>query len=806
VQLPLMAIGLAILASLVTGGAAYLQSANSLESENANKLQALLEARRSELSAYIGTIGEDLALLSTQEQTGETLAAFIDAFQAIDGDPLAVLQSAYITQNPNPTGEKDKLVAADTGTDYDSVHARYHPWMRDYLIARGYYDIFLISADGAIVYSVFKELDFATNLRTGRWKDSGIATLFREVMAGGAVGGVRFTDFAPYAPSAGAPAAFVMAPVVKDGTVLGALAFQMPVGRLDHIMQVSAGMGDSGETYLVGPDLLMRSDSRFSDESTILRTKVDTEPVRAALAGESGVMRTDDYRGVPVVSAFAPLDAAALPWAVLAEKDLAEVLAPANRAGLRLILVVLGVCAVTAAVGYALSRGIVRPLAAMTSLMGRMADGDLSAEVPRERKLAAELAAMASALTVFQEGAVERRRLEAEQAALSRRNARAAQSELMALSNALTVRVRQVMGLVDQQARRMMEASRSMTGVVGEMTGGAEAAASASRGSSDGVEAVAAAAEQLSSSIGEISRQVTAASGIATRATRQAEETNEHVQGLVTVADTIGAVVSLIGDIAKQTNLLALNATIEAARAGEAGKGFAVVANEVKALANQTTKATEDIGNQIAGMQAATELAVSAISGIVDVIGEINEITAAVSAAVEEQSAATAEISDNAHRAARNTGDASQNIETVSRNVQSVAHQAHDVEAASEEVLAKVRDMEQGLDVILRSTVEEERRRNAPVTVNVSVRVTDGSGNQLAGLLTEASPTGSVVLDRQVVPVGSSFQMSIPDVGRSFNGTIIAASEQVSYGLLDLSDAEEATLRAFCERRRQAGT
>ena len=163
--------------------------------------------------------------------------------------------------------------------------------------------MFLVDLSGNVVYSVFKELDFATNLNKGEWKDSDLGNVFRKTKTA-AKDSVAFFDFKPYAPSANAPASFIATPIVgAAGKNIGSLVFQMPVDRINTIMQVAAGMGKSGETYIVGKDFLMRSNSRFSKEPTILKTKVDTATVKKALANKSGIEVTPDYRGIPVFSA-----------------------------------------------------------------------------------------------------------------------------------------------------------------------------------------------------------------------------------------------------------------------------------------------------------------------------------------------------------------------------------------------------------------------------------------------------------------------------------------------------------------------
>ncbi|MFZ5834341.1 MAG: protoglobin domain-containing protein [Pseudomonadota bacterium] len=240
-----------------------------------------------------------------------------------------------------------------------------------------------------------------------------------------------------------------------------------------------------------------------------------------------------------------------------------------------------------------------------------------------------------------------------------------------------------ILDSVTSQSTELNATAVSMSSTAKETTHQASAVAAASEEASANVQTVAAAAEELTASVREISRQVEQSAKIATQAVSEASGTMTAIKGLAEMAQKIDNVVNIINDIASQTNLLALNATIEAARAGEAGKGFAVVASEVKALANQTAKATEEIAAQIGAMQAATTDSVTRIGDISKTIEEINQIASAISAAVEEQGASTQEIARNVQEAARGTGEVSANINSVSQAASETASAANQVQAVS---------------------------------------------------------------------------------------------------------------------------
>ena len=325
---------------------------------------------------------------------------------------------------------------------------------------------------------------------------------------------------------------------------------------------------------------------------------------------------------------------------------------------------------------------VVRPLRSLTGSVARLARGDLDVEVPGLGR-GDELGEMAHAVQVFKDNAVERRHLEAAQAAEREKQLVRAQ-RLEELAGAFDGEVAAVLAALGGSAGEMQQASQAMSATAEETSRQATAVAAASEQATSNVQTVASAAEELSSSIREIARQMGASSAIARDATGEAEKAQATVRGLAAAAEKIGEVVELINAIAGQTNLLALNATIEAARAGDAGKGFAVVAGEVKSLANQTAKATEEIAAQIDAVRSEINGTVGAIEGIVATIGKINEISASIAAAVEEQDAATQEI-------ARNVEQAAQGTQQVSGTIAGVTSAADETGSAANQVLQVAR-------------------------------------------------------------------------------------------------------------------
>ena len=371
------------------GVAMYRTAANALRAEAFARLEAVRTVTGRSVERYFTTLQQELLVAASQPLAREAMASFREAWQALPRDEDATaaarrelaayyaeeftprlkkqssvdirpyvdaldprtvkLQELYVRANPHPVGSKQLLDAAPDDSAYSRVHAAVHPIFRDMLERYEVYDIFLIDATtGTILYTVFKEIDFGVSLTSGPLASTNLAKAFSDAVALGRPGTIAYSEYSRYLPSLMDPAGFIATPLVEGDTVVGVLAFQIPLAKTSGIIGETAGLGTSGETYAIGPDRMFRSNSRFAKElgvaSTIIdpQFKVDTLPVRTALDdGHSGTALTVDYRNRPVLSSWAPLtiykgDTAgngAVRWALVSEIEEAEVLAPAR--GLR---------------------------------------------------------------------------------------------------------------------------------------------------------------------------------------------------------------------------------------------------------------------------------------------------------------------------------------------------------------------------------------------------------------------------------------------------------------------------------------
>ena len=435
---------------LVTAYVGYQSGKSNLNKRVFDQLTSVRASKAYQIESYFKNIRNHTETLSEDPSITAAMRSFTDAYQKLQTEKIAnpinskinqyynqeflprlikstggspivesytpkvaasqYLQYHYIANNPNPIGKKQQLSDPKDGSDYTEVHKRYHPIFRNIIKKFGYYDMFLIDPNGTVVYTVFKETDFATNFQTGPYKNSNLAKLNRLVQNAKERDYSKIVDFEAYSPSYDAPAAFIAAPIYENSQLIGVLAFQLPVDEINNVMTGNRkweadGLGKSGETYLVGRDFLMRSVSRFLEQdpkgygeilrslgvkesvirrinqykSSILQQPVRTEAVEEALAGKEGTQIIKDYRSIPVLSSYAPLQLEGLDWVILSEIDLAEAYAPIYSFAKQILIYATLLSLLVTLIAMGLAYWFVQPINQLIANARKVAAGELDA-------------------------------------------------------------------------------------------------------------------------------------------------------------------------------------------------------------------------------------------------------------------------------------------------------------------------------------------------------------------------------------------------------------------------------------------
>ncbi len=470
-------------------------------------------------------------------------------------------------------------------------------------------------------------------------------------------------------------------PIIKDGQAIG-------VAGTDYDLSVLSGELVALRPYDVGTVTLVANNGEWVAHPDQDRIGQLAETDNAVLGSAVASLESDEIRvvhdgGMVHLLSAVSVIGAERPWAVIVSVPMAEITAEAR--DLRNYAIIAGAL-ILAVLGLGLAlvadRMIRRPLARTTEVIAALEDGRLEIDVPGQQRTD-EIGVINRSLASFKQNALRIRQMELDKAEAEREAAAAQARARQDMAASFEGTVGNIVQMVGQSAAAMRDTADSLEATATQSSDQASGAGTAADGASANVQMVATATEELSTSISEISQQVQNSAKVAHDAVTEAGRTNEMVQGLAAAADRIGEVTSLISTIADQTNLLALNATIEAARAGEAGKGFAVVASEVKALAAQTARATEEISEQIEAIQTETRQSVDAIASVSKTIEQVQVIATSIASAIEEQSVATQDISRNVTDAAHSTSDVAQHVSGLQHAAGDTRASAHTVKEAA---------------------------------------------------------------------------------------------------------------------------
>ncbi|MEO1526381.1 MAG: methyl-accepting chemotaxis protein [Planctomycetota bacterium] len=706
-KLLLTLFGVSLLPLLVLGAVMYNSASDGILDQANRQLESVRSIKANQVESYFETIQKQIGTFSENRMVVEAMQSFPEALAnsraeagigdealtdlaatlkeyyagdfadeyrrqtgaeppieaqlaGLDADSL-YLQHQYIAANVNPLGSKEDLDNSEGKTSYDKLHAEFHPIVRNYLREFGYYDIFLCDLHtGDIVYSVYKELDFTTSLIDGPYSETNFGRAFRMAAAADNPDDIFLVDYEPYLPSYENAASFIAAPIFDDGEKIGVAIFQMPIAKINQIMAERTGLGQTGETYAIGPDSLFRSESRFLEElnvgSTIIndRLPVTTTAATLALRGESGTGIIDDYRGKKVLSSWAPItiyngvegESEPIRWALLSEIDYEEVTTPITASGLARnagLIVFVGLI-IGIFFAFQFAKGITQQAESINDMLMQIGIGDFDAraEVVTNDELgdvAVALNAMCDNTLSLIQSREEREQIEQSIFELVQEMEEIAEGDLTVTADVredITGPIAGTVNFMIGQLRELVKRVKSATSHLGESADEVRAISVAlSDNSSQQAERIVetntqireitesiqsvAKKSQISAEVAEKAKE-SAANGLQAvsdtvdgmqRIRNQVQETSKRIKRLGESSQEIGEIVQLIAEIADRTSILALNASIQAAMAGDAGQGFAVVAEEVERLAERSNDATKQIATLIKAIQTETSEAIT---------------------------------------------------------------------------------------------------------------------------------------------------------------------------------------------------
>lgn len=801
----LFALLLALLPIVIGGmGISYFsitQSQESLEAAAANQLGTTRDARKSDIETYFTSLRDQLVTMSNSLMITDAMSGFSRAF---DGDDISeriassgtnanaleryyeqdynarfkelnlgavantsrlindltptstYLQSQYIALNENPLGSKDALAKSGDGTQYDQLHGKYHQVLREYSNTFGLYDLFLVDADsGNIVYSVFKELDYATSLKTGSYANSGIGRAFAKANSGMSQGEVAFDDYAQYEPSYNAEAVFIATPIFANGRKIGVLIFQAPIDKVNAIMTANGewadkGYGASGESYLVGQDNLLRNESRFFVEDTdnyfsALRNanfsadtiakmaarntsiglqSVDTPGVQKALNGAVGFETFNDYRDVPVLSSYTPVTVFDTTWALMSEIDIEEAFQDATSLTTFLIYVALAIVALVAIVAFIASLRFVTsfttPILELGSTVTKINEGDTDARVNVTSQ--DEFGNLGNALNRLMDEKInslvqtEKENDELNNSIISLLGAAADMSE-----RDFTIKVPVAADITGSVSDALNLMSTQVSTVLKDVTD---------------------IAKNVQTSALEVQSQGVSVSEVAADERAQVEKT---MLALAQASETMASISAL----ANNCNVIAVRASESTQQAVTQVSETAVGINGIRETISETEKRIKRLGERS-----------QEISSVVDIINNVAERTQVLALNASMQAAAAGEagrgfsvVADEVQRLAKSSRESTSEITTLVGNIQS---ETSETMAAMNSAISQVIDGTKKAEDSGKQMLETQKTTNE--LLDIVKQMAEGSerqaksSNQLrddASLIVKSTETTAVKLDEQ---------------------------------------------------------
>lgn len=723
-KLPIAAAVLTVLTISTSNIASLVISSDVVSQQSFQTLEAITDGRRDQLQIYLRGIREEIGELASDKRVKRAFKSINLGWGNVKTDQQSELQQRYITNNPNPEGEKELLDTAEND-GYDSSHKQYHPEFREFTNSNGFQDMYLINNEGDVIYSVKKQSDFAVNLTSAEWSETGLAKVWNQSISAVETDNQFFEDYSSYKNDNNKSAAFIAQPILNFGNVSGTIVFQMPNAGIAAIMNKTTGLGETGETLLLRSDGFFISDSQKTETMDSLTERLNIgDELLSQSNSRISTGYIDNYLGKEYSIALTQIPFLDTQWVIATLIDTDEVRTGiTNLRNMVLIIatVMLGIAMIAAIV---FSRTITRPISNVVNDMNRLISGDTNLDIKANSRND-EIGDMFKAVSVFRDAAIEKEKIEheieaqrasaeqdriasetskAEDAAMIRSAVDQLAQGLSKLSqgdltvqlndpfagdldrlrmdfNASVANLSRTMSQISQTASTIKINSSEMSNATSELAHRTETQAAS-------LEETSAALDQITATVRGTSERAKEAAHKASEAQSDSEESSSVVSdaivamnGIEAASADINNIINVIDEIAFQTNLLALNAGVEAARAGEAGKGFAVVAQEVRELAQRSAKAAKEIKDLISASGQQVESGVKlvrktgeSLTKITEHVHLINEQINTISQGAAEQLSGIQEVNSAVNSMDQVT---QQNAAMVEENT-AVTHQVSD--------------------------------------------------------------------------------------------------------------------------------